>query len=161
MVTHPDVSRYFMTIPEAARLVLQAQALSDSGDVFVLDMGEPVKIVDLARMMITLSGSNAGIEFTGLRPAEKLHEVLTSNGEQIVPTTAAKVMRMSAVPIPIHDLNQRLDDIAGSARARDGEDLRVKLEALVPGFVAASGRASHGAPLADTRGLDPEMETVL
>lgn len=80
-VTHPDVTRYFMTIPEACELVLQAGAIGRPGDVLVLDMGQPVKILDVAKRMIAESGQNVEIHFTGLRPGEKMHEVLFSNAE--------------------------------------------------------------------------------
>ena len=80
-VTHPDVTRYFMTIPEAVRLVVQAGAIGDPGEVMILDMGEPVKIVDLAQQLIDMLSPNTKIEFTGLRPAEKLHEILISSTE--------------------------------------------------------------------------------
>lgn len=81
-VVHPDITRYFMTIPEACQLTIQAGALGEPGDVLVLDMGEPVKIVDVARRLIKKSGKNIDIVFTGLRPGEKLHEVLFSGGER-------------------------------------------------------------------------------
>ena len=93
-VTHKDVTRYFMLIPEAARLVLQAQAIGNKGDIFVLEMGDPVKIVDLARKMIALSGIPTDIVFTGLRPGEKLHEALYNDTEEIVQTSCAKINRI-------------------------------------------------------------------
>jgi len=80
-VTHPDVTRYFMSIPEASRLVLQAGAIGRTGETLVLEMGEPMKIVDLAEKLIRHHNSDAEIVFTGLRPNEKLHEVLTHDGE--------------------------------------------------------------------------------
>jgi len=98
-VTHPDVTRYFMTIPEAARLVLQAQAIGESGEVFVLDMGEPVSIVSLARKMIALSGVPADIEFIGLRPGEKLHESLVTETERLLPTRCEKILRVDRVQV--------------------------------------------------------------
>ncbi|MFN8186603.1 MAG: nucleoside-diphosphate sugar epimerase/dehydratase [Gaiellales bacterium] len=99
-VTHPEMTRYFMTIPEAAQLIVQAGAIGESGDVFVLDMGEPVKIVDLATNMIRLSGREPGrdiaIEFIGARPGEKLHEELWADGEQAEPTVHPKIFRAGA-----------------------------------------------------------------
>ena len=101
-VTDPDVTRYFMTIPEASRLVLQAQAIGHTGDIFVLEMGEPVKIVDLARKMIALSGVPADIEFIGLRPGEKLHEALVHEHESLSPTGAEKIQRVVGAHIDAH-----------------------------------------------------------
>ncbi|MGC8780323.1 MAG: polysaccharide biosynthesis protein, partial [Anaerolineae bacterium] len=95
MVTHPEVKRYFMTIPEAVQLVLQAAVLGQGGEVFVLDMGEPIKIADLARDLIELSGLKVGrdidIAFTGLRPGEKLFEELFVPGEDYVRTVHEKI----------------------------------------------------------------------
>ena len=93
-VTHPDIIRYFMTIPEAARLVLQAGAIGESGQVLVLDMGEPVKIVDLARDLIRMSGHTTdeiAIEFTGLRPGEKLFEELLADDDTSLPTAVPRL----------------------------------------------------------------------
>ena len=93
-VTHPDITRYFMSIPEAAQLVMQAGLMGGSGEIFVLDMGEPVKIADLAQDMIRLSGLQAEdieVVFTGLRPGEKLYEELLSDDERTLPTPHAKL----------------------------------------------------------------------
>jgi FlaA1/EpsC-like NDP-sugar epimerase len=114
-VTHPDIIRYFMTIPEAARLVLQAAAIGESGQVLVLDMGEPVRIVDLAKQLIRLSGhseSDIAIQFTGLRPGEKLYEELLSGADTTLPTRIerlriARLGEQATLP----QLRQRLDEI--------------------------------------------------
>ena len=107
-VTDPEVTRYFMTIPEASRLVLQAQAIGRTGDIFVLEMGEPVRILDLARKMIALSGVPADIVFVGLRPGEKLHESLVHEHESLEPTGAEKIQRVVGAhhedrPYPAYD----------------------------------------------------------
>jgi FlaA1/EpsC-like NDP-sugar epimerase len=131
-VTDPDVTRYFMTIPEAARLVLQAQAIGRSGDIFVLEMGEPVKIVDLARKMVALSGVPADIEFIGLRPGEKLHESLVQDNESLEPTDAEKIQRVVAAHVenrtqPDYELlidaalQGRVEEMARLIRAFDPE----------------------------------------
>ena len=80
-VTHPEVTRYFMTVPEAVHLVLQAALIGEHGEILILDMGEPIKIADVARYMIDKSGRNIEIVFTGLRPGEKLNEILVSHNE--------------------------------------------------------------------------------
>ncbi|MDP8568098.1 nucleoside-diphosphate sugar epimerase/dehydratase [Methylophilus aquaticus] len=109
-ITHPDITRYFMSIPEAAQLVLQAATMGNGGEVFVLDMGTPVKIVDLARDMITLSGLQAQdiqIAFTGLRPGEKLYEELLADDENTLPTSHEK-LRIARARSADHDWLQAL-----------------------------------------------------
>src|SRR5437764_706301 len=104
-VPHQDMTRFFMTIPESASLVIQAGAMGGRGQVYVLDMGEPVRILDLARQMIRLSGRDEAavpIVFTGVRPGEKLHEVLWNDGEMVGPTSHPKIMRAARAPID-HD----------------------------------------------------------
>jgi FlaA1/EpsC-like NDP-sugar epimerase len=123
-VTDPDVTRYFMTIPEASRLVLQAQAIGRTGDVFVLEMGEPVRIVDLARKMIALSGVPADIEFIGLRPGEKLHERLVHEYESLEPTGAEKIQRV----------------VAARTEARPQPDFQALVDAALEGRVAEMTR---------------------
>ena len=121
-VTHEEVTRYFMVIPEAARLVLQAQAIGNKGDIFVLEMGEPVKIVDLARKMITLSGIPTDIVFTGLRPGEKLHESLYSETEEIVPTRSPKINRIvhpDLVPLTSDVVDKLAMDVDASSISAD------------------------------------------
>lgn len=104
-VTHPDVTRYFMTIPEACQLVLQAGGIGSSGEVMILDMGEPVRILDVAKRMISLSGKDIDIVFTGLREGEKLHEDLTSDTEDTRPSAHPLISRTSIEPLPVTDLN--------------------------------------------------------
>jgi len=115
-VTHPDVTRYFMTIPEAVGLVLQSSVLGKGGEIFVLDMAQPVKIVDLARQMIELSGFKVGedieIKFTGLKPCEKLFEELRHSSETHVPTDHPRIMRFTTTAMysdsGVNELEQRL-----------------------------------------------------
>ncbi|MCX8006496.1 MAG: polysaccharide biosynthesis protein [Coriobacteriia bacterium] len=134
-VTHPDATRYFMTIPEAARLVLQAQAIGRSGDVFVLEMGEPVRIADLARKMIALSGVPAEIEFVGLRPGEKLHESLVCGAEELVPTERPKILRVSASTAPDAGFATTLAELVAAAQAGDDERVR----GLLPHVACGNG----------------------
>ena len=108
-VTHPDVTRYFMTIPEACELVVQAGAIGLPGDVLVLDMGTPVKILDVARRMIATSGKRIDITFTGLREGEKLHEVLFSNHEDPAPTKHPMVRSVAVPPVDPVDLSDLRD----------------------------------------------------
>jgi FlaA1/EpsC-like NDP-sugar epimerase len=126
-VTHPEMTRYFMTIPEAASLVVQAGAIGGRGDVFVLDMGEPVRILDLAMQMIRLSGKDPehdiDVEIVGTRPGEKLHEELWGEGEIAEPTVHPKIMRVRG---PIVDAVWLQDELAAlEDLVRDGETLEV------------------------------------
>jgi FlaA1/EpsC-like NDP-sugar epimerase len=135
-VTHPDIIRYFMTIPEAARLVLQAAAIGDSGQVLVLDMGEPVKIVDLARDLIRMAGHTTdeiAIEFTGLRPGEKLFEELLADNDATLPTTVPRLRlaQLDRQGAPIGELLQALQ--AAPAALADG-DVRTLLRRWVPEY---------------------------
>lgn len=98
-VTHPDVTRYFMTVEEAVQLVLQAAALGQPADTLILEMGEPVRILDVAHQMIAMSGRAIDIEFTGLRPGEKLHEILEGSGEPLTPTAHPLIARTSVEPL--------------------------------------------------------------
>ena len=126
-LTHPEMTRYFMTIPEAASLVVQAGAIGGRGDVFVLDMGEPVRIIDLAMQMIRLSGKDPerdiDIDIVGARPGEKLHEELWGEGETAMPTSHPKIMRVSG---PIVDAEWLDEELTALERlVREGETLEV------------------------------------
>ncbi|MGA3031403.1 MAG: nucleoside-diphosphate sugar epimerase/dehydratase [Candidatus Limnocylindrales bacterium] len=116
-ITHPDMTRFFMTIPEACWLILDAAALGRDGDLFVLDMGEPVRVMDLARDLVRLAGRDPDsqpIETIGLRPGEKLHEELFYNSEQVEPTASARVLRAIAPPPP-PDLREQVKRILALA----------------------------------------------
>ncbi len=142
-LTHSDITRYFMTIPEAAQLVIQASAMAKGGDVFVLDMGQPVKIMDLARRMVELSGltvqdesnpeGDIGIEITGLRPGEKLFEELLI-GDNPEPTSHPRIMKAHDDYIPWHDLEKKLNTLLIALDVNDIDVIRAMLEQLVPGY---------------------------
>jgi FlaA1/EpsC-like NDP-sugar epimerase len=129
-VTDPEVTRYFMTIPEAARLVLQAQAMSSGGDIFILDMGEPVKITDLAQRMIVLSGVATHIEFTGLRPGEKMHETLVHSEGALLDTDCAAVKQLNLLPRIGADFSDEVHDLLVHARHGDDAETRELLAQL-------------------------------
>jgi len=144
-VTHPEMTRYFMTIPEASSLVIQAGAIGGRGDVFVLDMGEPVRIFELAKQMVRLSGKepdrDIAIDIVGTRPGEKLHEELWGEGETAVATSHPKIMRVSG---PIVDAVWLQDELGELERlVRDGETLeavsRLATMMRAPRLVAQTG----------------------
>lgn len=147
-VTHPDITRYFMTIPEAAQLVIQAGAMGQGGDVFVLDMGEPVTIVELARKMIMLSGltvrdetniaGDIGISFTGLRPGEKLYEELLI-GDNPETTSHEKIHRANEDFLPWNELLPVLDTLRQAIREDDYDTVRKTLLETVQGYKPANG----------------------
>ena len=136
-VTHPDMKRYFMTIPEASQLVIQAGAMGHGGEIFVLDMGEPVRIVDLARDMIRLSGLRVGedieIQFSGVRPGEKLFEELHITGETHVPTTHPKIVIAACEPWALSNITAFLNHLQVAAAGSDDE-IVAELRRIVPEF---------------------------
>ena len=156
-VTHPEMTRYFMTIPEAVQLVIQAGAIGGRGRVYVLDMGEPVRMVDLAETMIKLSGKepgrDVGIEFVGARPGEKLHEELWSDDETVGPTEHDAIMLVTRPPIDAVWLEEELDHLEQLVQAGETLELVGRLNAIVgapkrePGVeLAAPEPAAASAP---------------
>src|SRR5262249_32362246 len=150
-ITHPEMRRYFMTIPEAAQLVLQAAALGQGGEIFVLDMGEPVRILDLAHDLVRLSGLEVGrdieVIYTGARPGEKLYEELFFGPEVATPTGHPKVLRSKRLPLPT-GLSAAVSELVDAAqRGERDEVLRAMLMRLVPDYQpATSGDALSALP---------------
>jgi len=148
-VTHAEASRYFMLIPEAAGLILQAGSMGEGGEVFVLDMGEPVKIVDLAKNLIRLSGKELGVDaeivFTGLRPGEKLHEELIVEGEDVSGTTHPKVMKLIGNEKMPPSWSKRLEELIVCAITGERCDVVQKLDGLVKGY--RPDYEFHGVPV--------------
>ncbi|MFT5710448.1 MAG: FlaA1/EpsC-like NDP-sugar epimerase [Halioglobus sp.] len=176
-VTHPDVSRYFMSIAEAAQLVLQASAMGTGGDLFVLNMGEPVRIVDLARRMIRLSGyemdhdghmgENIEIQFTGLRPGEKLHEELLL-GTKVEGTGHPMIMRAEEECLPYDQMHQHLLELLEYCKDMDCASITSVLNSAVSGFGDHQVRYDHvwkkqgkiGKPSDVTMGLPAASSNV-
>jgi FlaA1/EpsC-like NDP-sugar epimerase len=148
-VTHPEMKRYFMTIPEASQLVLQAASMGQGGEIYVLDMGSPVKIMDLARDLIRLSGfspEEIAIEVSGMRPGEKLEEELYFDDEATLPTGHAKIQAVYHRPFRLEELEHSLGDLA-KLIYEPAEVVRSKLRELVPEYQSQPGpsRATAGA----------------
>jgi len=141
-VTHPDMKRYFMTIPEASQLVLQAASMGKGGEIFVLDMGEPVKIVDLARELITLSGFRPGedieITFMGLRPGEKLFEELSIKGEDMQETRHPKIGIWKNMPIDRDRLRAKIAELVALAKIGEYAGIVAKIKELVPEYIGGN-----------------------
>jgi FlaA1/EpsC-like NDP-sugar epimerase len=134
-VTDPAMERFFMTIPEAVNLVLQAGALGRSGEIYVLDMGQPVRIVDLARDMIELSGLRPGedieIRFTGVRESEKIREVLMTPDEDMLPTAHPRIKMVRGLSrLESHCLHQTIQELVETARNGDEQETRARLMEL-------------------------------
>ncbi|MEO9112037.1 MAG: nucleoside-diphosphate sugar epimerase/dehydratase [Lacunisphaera sp.] len=137
-VTHPDVTRYFMTVNEAVGLVLQSATLGEGGEIFVLDMGQPMKISDLARQLIELSGLEPDvdieIQYTGLRPGEKLYEELNHNTENHLPTEHPRIMRFASEPRELEQLRAELSALHAYSTTVDSGAVKLAIQKLVPEY---------------------------
>lgn len=144
-VTHPDIERFFMTIPEASRLVIQAGGMAHGGEIFILDMGEPVKIVDLARGLIQLQGLTPDVDipivFTGLREGEKMYEELLMEEESTLPTTNQSIMISTGQEISYEEVAKKLDELRVALTLSDEEAVHL-LEQAVPTYHYTSHKVS-------------------
>jgi len=160
-ITHPDMTRYFMTIPEAVQLVLQAAALGDHGEVFVLDMGEPVRVLDLATDLIRLSGLEPGadieVHFTGARPGEKLFEELFFKGAHVVPTDHPKILRARDSEAADHTV-ETIETLIEAARENRSEShIRRLLTRLIPEYSANVDTGEYPALEAETESIGEQF----
>lgn len=163
-VTHPDVTRFFMTIPEATQLVLQAGSMGNGGEIYLFDMGESVKIQSLAEELIKLSGfqpfEDIDIVYIGLRPGEKLYEELLLDDEGVLPTPHNKICVARSAP-PSHELLVRdIQSLVSDAKDLDLDGVRKKLKTLVPEYVATDNRTTAKVILHPSSSLEP-MESKL
>ncbi len=153
-VTHPEMQHYFMTIPESVQLVLQAAVLSQGGEVFVLDMGEPVRIQQLAEDLIRLSGHEVGkdiaIQFTGVRPGEKLYEEFFLGREHAEPTDHPKVLRALQAELPVGVTSVADDLLEAVAAGHSEEELIERIRRLVPDYQPAASPHNITKPFKDT-----------
>ena len=150
-VTDPEMTRYFMSIDEAAQLILQAGAMAAGGEIFILKMGSPVKIVELAHDLIKLLGhepeKDIKIKYTGLRPGEKLYEELITEGEGIVPTKHGKIMVLRGDGKPKQEIDQLLRRLAKMAAAHDARGIKKVLQDIVPEYTPDLGAVSIVDPI--------------
>jgi len=137
-VTHPEVTRYFMTIPEACQLILQAGAMGEGGEIFILDMGRPIKIADMARDLIRLSGFEPDVDipvvYVGLRPGEKLYEELITEGEGIVPTKHKKVLVLETNGCNGKQLHKKIQELIPLAYEQKTQAIKDKIREIVPEY---------------------------
>ncbi|MDP2970730.1 MAG: polysaccharide biosynthesis protein, partial [Deltaproteobacteria bacterium] len=149
-VTHPEITRYFMTIPESAKLILQAGALGEGGEIFILDMGIPIKIVDMAKDLIRRSGFKPDVDieikFIGLRPGEKLHEELITEGEGIVRTPHEKIFVLKGNTCNFEWLDQRIEELVKLAHEQDASNIKLKLREIVPEYQPFDTNNSKSRP---------------
>lgn len=139
-VTHPEIIRFFMTIPEACSLVLEASAMGKGGEVFLFDMGAPVKIIDLAKKMIRLAGFTPGkeiqIHFSGLRPGEKLYEELLNDQEQVVPTHHKKILIAKVAEYDFYKVNKSIDALIEFALGNSDYDVVKQMKRIIPEYIS-------------------------
>jgi len=138
-VTHPNITRYFMTIPEACQLVLEAGSMGNGGEVFVFDMGNPVKIADLAKKMIRLYGMvpniDINITYSGLRPGEKLYEELLTDGENCIKTYHEKIMIAKVREVDFREIEENFSELSEEINIQVEESLLVlKMKSILPEF---------------------------
>jgi FlaA1/EpsC-like NDP-sugar epimerase len=157
-VTHPDITRFFMTIPEACQLVLEAGVMGKGGEIFIFDMGESVKILDVAKKMVKLSGLTLGkdiqISFTGLRPGEKLYEELLATTENTLPTHHEKIMIAKVRSYDYDTVSQKLINMKQVLQLGDEMRIVTRLKELVPEFVSNNSRFEE----IDKRRFNPDGE---
>jgi FlaA1/EpsC-like NDP-sugar epimerase len=143
-VTHPDITRFFMTIPEACQLVLEAGAMGQGGEIYIFDMGKSIKIVDLAKKMVKLSGLSLGrdidIVFTGLRDGEKLYEELLNNMENTIPTHHPKIMIAKVKEASYVKVNKQIGDLIKAAYADDEFFMVGQMKDIVPEYISNFSR---------------------
>ena len=139
-VTHKDITRYFMTIPEACQLVLEAATMGNGGEIFVFDMGKPVKIIDLAKSMIALSGLNypndITIKIIGLRPGEKIYEELLADGEHTKPTYHEKIMIAKVKPLKIQNIEEKINELSKVTATTKNLDIVSLIKAIIPEYIS-------------------------
>ncbi|TRX34826.1 polysaccharide biosynthesis protein [Flavobacterium sp. ZT3R18] len=139
-ITHPDIIRYFMTIPEACQLVLEAGAMGNGGEIYIFDMGKPVKIIDLAKKMIKLAGfipdKDIKIEIVGLRPGEKLYEELLNDTSKTIPTHHEKIMIAEEIQDEFENLHGEINELIGIANFFNNDDIVAKMKTIVPEFIS-------------------------
>jgi FlaA1/EpsC-like NDP-sugar epimerase len=139
-ITHPEITRYFMTIPEACQLVLEAGCMGNGGEIFIFDMGESIKIVDLANNMIRLSGLTIGkdieIVYTGLRPGEKLFEELLNNSENTIPTHNKQIMIAKVQPADIEMIKPEISKLVELFNTQDNVKIVRQLKSIVPEYIS-------------------------
>jgi FlaA1/EpsC-like NDP-sugar epimerase len=154
-VTHPEMRRFFMTIPEAAQLVIQASTMGKGGEIFVLDMGQPVRILDLARNLILLSGlrpdTDIKIEFTGIRPGEKLYEELAHQNEEMQPTFHEKIKIFAGNGLSGQGMIERIDRFRGFCANRDISGIILELKDLIPDYNPSAHLLHQALPEAGDR----------